>query len=328
VTTTPNWPNSAPSEPNSEPNGSSSVPLSTPNDDGAGEPRTPRHERDETRATPIPHRTGVVAIAVALIALAAVAAIGYGQLTTQQTADSAQDGKATAEQQAQAVAGPLAEVCRRDAEVRAKLGALCSTATSVQQSVTADVPPPRARDGRGIISTLIASGHLLITYTDGTTEDKGAVVGRPGSAGSTGPTGPAGPSGAQGATGDPGRAITGSAIDSGDLLLSYSDGTTEDVGRIVGPAGRGIRSTDIVDDHLIVTYDDGTTQDAGPVPQARGIANTEVRDCHLIITYTDGTTQDAGDTCSTQTVAPTTTTTTEPPPSIPDGGGLLPLPTG
>lgn len=334
MTTTPNSPSSDPNEPHyepswqspdpsSDPNGPNTVLGSTRSGDDAGEPRTPQHALGAEPETPpsptkarIPHSSRI-AILVAALALTGVALLGIAQLSVGQTVDSAQSGQETAEQKAdnaeqqkQAVAGPLAEVCRRDPVIRAKLGSLCTTATSVQQAPPSAPRPPR--DGRGIASTVIAGGHFLVTYSDGVTEDKGVVVGTDGH------------DGKPGKDAAPARSITGSSINSGDLILSYSDGTTEDVGRIVGPAGRSVASTAIVDGHLIVTYDDGSTQDAGLLPQARGIASSEVRDCHLIITYTDGSTQDAGDTCSTETVTPTTTTE----PSTSDDGGLLPLPTG
>lgn len=129
--------------------------------------------------------------------------------------------------------------------------------------------------GRGITSTTVnASGNLVVTYTDGSTADVGHVVGPAGTKGDTGlkgdtgakgdtgskgdtgakgdqglkgdtgSTGAAGADGkdgkdgATGATGAAGRGITGSAINgSGNLIISYTDGTTADVGHVVGAQG-------------------------------------------------------------------------------------------
>lgn len=68
--------------------------------------------------------------------------------------------------------------------------------------------------GRGISSTVITGGHLIVGYTDGTTTDEGQVVGKDGTG------------------------ITSSVVNTaGHLILTYSDGTVDDVGAVVGPAG-------------------------------------------------------------------------------------------
>lgn len=118
---------------------------------------------------------------------------------------------------------------------------------------------------------------------------------RPGAQGPPGPTGPAG------------RGIVATAIVNGNLVISYSDGTTANVGEVVGRAGtngRSVTSTAIVGDHLDVTYSDGTTTDVGPVVGPQGIPGAAGRGVqsvtidatsgHLMVTYTDGTTVDAG----------------------------------
>lgn len=81
------------------------------------------------------------------------------------------------------------------------------------------LPPTPAPELLGIRSTAIVSGDLVVTYTDGRTEDKGRVVGEQGKDGST----PAG--------------IVSSTIAGGNLVLQYSDGRTEVVGAVAGPVG-------------------------------------------------------------------------------------------
>lgn len=158
----------------------------------------------------------------------------------------------------------------------------CAEAQQLKQAIVSAIPVPAAgsngqpgangqpgsngTNGRGISSTAIVNGHFQVTYSDGTTEDKGQIVGQ------------------NGAKGDPGRGITGSAISSGHLTLTYSDGTTVDLGQVVGRdgkdgangtngtngatgvAGRGISSVGIVNGHLIVNYTDGTATDLGALP--------------------------------------------------------------
>lgn len=105
----------------------------------------------------------------------------------------------------------------------------------VGQVTGAAGPPGKA--GRGILSSVVSnSGHLILNFTDGTTHDAGYVVGPRGSPGANGSPGPAGPSGANGSPGP------------------------------AGPSGVGVRSVQIVNGHLMVTLSDGSTQDAGPVP--------------------------------------------------------------
>lgn len=84
-------------------------------------------------------------------------------------------------------------------------------------------------DGRGVVSTAVnGAGHLIITYSDASTADAGAVVGA---------------SGATGATGAAGRGISSTAINgSNHLIITYSDGDTSDAGLVAGtsPAWGGI----------------------------------------------------------------------------------------
>lgn len=84
-----------------------------------------------------------------------------------------------------------------------------------------------------------------------------------------------GDKGNTGQTGEPGRGVTSFTQKDGDLVVSYTDGTTEDVGRIVGKDGiagatgkdgkdgRGILSTDLQSGSLIINFTDGTSQNLG-----------------------------------------------------------------
>lgn len=119
-------------------------------------------------------------------------------------------------------------------------------------------------DGKSVQSFAIKNGELIVTYTDGTTDNLGSVVGSNGTQGDQGPQGP------QGEQGDKG--------DKGDK----------------GEPGRGIEKVEIVDGNLMVTYTDSDTPvNVGKVDEADAIAvadiKTEVVDgtTYIVITYTD-----------------------------------------
>lgn len=108
------------------------------------------------------------------------------------------------------------------------------------------------KPGRGITSTSLAGGHLIVAYTDGATQDVGQV---------------------EGAAGAAGRSITGTAVVADALIVTYSDGTSANAGQVVGPqgaagaAGRSVAAVAVnAASHLVVSYSDGTASDAGPLP--------------------------------------------------------------
>lgn len=122
----------------------------------------------------------------------------------------------------------------------------CTQAQQVKSEPVPGPPGPGGATGRGIISTTISAGHLILTYTDGSAADVGQVVGAAGALGPAGPLGPSGvpgppgipgAAGTNGANGHDGRGVVNAAIVSGHLVLTYSDGTQTDVGQVVGPAG-------------------------------------------------------------------------------------------
>lgn len=96
-------------------------------------------------------------------------------------------------------------------------------------------------------------GHLILTFSDGVVLDVGYIVGTPGAPGAPGTPGIPGTPGAPGTPGTPGgkgdagdagRGITNATINASNrLILTYSDGTTQDVGQ-VSSGGGGPTSTD------------------------------------------------------------------------------------
>ena len=96
----------------------------------------------------------------------------------------------------------------------------------------------------GISSATINSNDLILTLADSTTINAGNIrgpvgpQGATGSAGDTGSTGPQGVQGVQGAQGTAGTGITSiSLVGGSNLVLNYSNSSTQDVGNIQGPQG-------------------------------------------------------------------------------------------
>jgi hypothetical protein len=199
-----------------------------------------------------------VLVVVVLLGIA-----GVGWIATRGTA--AQTELVVAEDQRDAAAGAAlglaAQVQQACATGDLRPGdPLCVRASEVQAE---PIPAAPAEAGRGITGTSInPAGHLIIAYSDGTTDDVGVVVG------------------AAGADGEPGRGIAGTVLDGGRLVITYTDGSRVDVGPVVGAdgadgedgadgrdgePGRGVVSTDQVDGRLIISYTDGSTEDAGPL---------------------------------------------------------------
>lgn len=114
-------------------------------------------------------------------------------------------------------------------------------------------PPGPA--GTDITGMACVGGAFVVTYSDGTVESFGDCIaeagpsgddgsdgtngengadgtdGEPGAAGPSGPAGEQGPAGEDGADGEDGRGITSAKCnDDGDLIITYTDGTTENAG--------------------------------------------------------------------------------------------------
>ncbi|WP_246819878.1 ExeM/NucH family extracellular endonuclease [Corynebacterium sp. HMSC070E08] len=156
--------------------------------------------------------------------------------------------------------------------------------------------PAPTDDARGIKSvTIDDEGHLIITYTDGTTEDAGKVVGADGKDGKDGDKGPkgdkgdAGQDGKDGADGKDGRGIKSvTTNDKGEVVVTYTDGTSEILGTLADAKGdQGTPGRDGFDG---APGRDGANGKDGK--DGRGIKSvTTDADGNLVITYTDGTSE-------------------------------------
>ena len=248
--------------------------------------RLPDPDPDDVDERPDRSRWWLVLLAfVALVAIVGVYFLASGGNTATEQRDTAIDQKLD-------LAGQVAAAC-----ASGQLAPTDRLCTKAAEAVAEPIPGRDGDPGRGITSTRIAAGRLLISYTDGTTEDVGPVAGANGSAGTNG------------TDGQPGRGIVSSTIEGGRLILSFSDGSRVDAGRVVGQDGadgrngadgRGITSVAVTDGRLVVVFTDGTSQDLGPLPAgergAQGVQGIGVSDvraeqrdgrCVLVFTLTD-----------------------------------------
>jgi hypothetical protein len=258
----------------------------------------------------------------AIIGVIAVIALGVGTVAALHKAN---DASATADNLS-------AGLGQANVQIRALGGTPVPTPTGSAQpgatgsSGAAGSTGATGAAGRGIKSTRIVAGNLIVNYSDGRSKNVGRVAG---------------------ATGAAGRGIKATAIaDTQHLVITYTDGRAVDVGRVVGqsgtdgddgaagpsgvPGGNGtdgvsVKSLSQSGGRLIVTYSDGRTEDAGPLPAGpkgdtgdtgkagRGITSIDCSGLgvRLRINYSDGTVQDA--TCGldepTDTSTPTPTET-------------------
>ena len=140
-------------------------------------------------------------------------------------------------------------------------------------------------DGRGVTTVSLADGNLYVTYSDSTAPTLiGYVKGEKGDKGDTGAAGAQGEKGAQGSAGVDGK----SAYEL--YRAAYPDYTgtlTEWLASLKGDTGRGIQKTEIVDGKLIVTYTDGTQEDLGSITAGDSSASPD--DYFVFTLLEDGT---------------------------------------
>lgn len=102
----------------------------------------------------------------------------------------------------------------------------------------------KGEDGRGIARAEIIAGDLWLHFTDGAAQNLGRVEGEAGApgargekgeAGARGERGEAGARGEKGEKGEKGESVRSAIIDNaGALILTFSDGSTQNLGRVVG----------------------------------------------------------------------------------------------
>ena len=137
-------------------------------------------------------------------------------------------------------------------------------------------------NGVGIASSIInEKGELVLTYTNGETANLGGVVGKDGRDGKNGADGK---DGRDGTSGTDGISISAAVInESGELIISYSDGTTATLGKVVGSDGiNGVNGTNGKDGisvssaeinsegELVLSFSNGQRANVGAVVGAKG----------------------------------------------------------
>ena len=147
-----------------------------------------------------------------------------------------------------------------------------------------DEDPDPSEEARGIKSvTVDDNGHLIITYTDGATEDAGKVVGADGKPGK------------DGADGKDGRGIESvTTNDKGEVIVTYTDGTTDNLGALAGPKGdQGAPGHDGEDGAPGRDGEDGEDGNHGTDgKEGRGIKSVTTDAAgNLVVKYTDGTSE-------------------------------------
>lgn len=178
--------------------------------------------------------------------------------------------QAAAELNAQELASAVRQTCESGGPAAVQLGEYCERAREVEENPTTPVQTVKGDPGRGIIRAGITSdGFLELFYTDDSSERVGRV---------------------QAEDGTNGISITDADISEGNLVLSFSNGTTRNAGRVVGDQGipgtdgtPGIDGTPGVDG---VDGDDGTNGLNGQ--DGRGVADVIITEAgDLQIAYTD-----------------------------------------
>lgn len=140
-------------------------------------------------------------------------------------------------------------------------------------------------NGVGIASSIInEKGELVLTYTNGETANLGGVVGKDGRDGKNGADGKDGRDGTDGTSGTDGISISAAVInETGELIISYSDGTTANLGKVVGSDGiNGVNGTNGKDGisvssaeinsegELVLSFSNGQRANVGAVVGAKG----------------------------------------------------------
>ncbi|MCH5198164.1 MAG: hypothetical protein J1E34_04575, partial [Oscillospiraceae bacterium] len=157
-------------------------------------------------------------------------------------------------------------------------------------------------DGVGVTKSEInKNGELVLTYSNGQTYTLGSVIGAAGKDGVDGIDGVNGVDGKDGVNGSDGRdgadgkdgiSITNAVVgDNGELVLTYSNGTTANLGAVVGKDGQdgidgsnGVDGISVInaeitsDGELVLTYSNGQRSNLGNVIGANGKDGADGKD--------------------------------------------------
>jgi hypothetical protein len=130
----------------------------------------------------------------------------------------------------------LVEQIKAAAEVLRQPLPLPATAVTVMPDIAGEIERAIEKVRRVTRVDVTRSGELAVSYSDGTSERLGPVIGPPGEKGAPGERGADG-IGSKGEDGRPGRdgvAVTAAAINrGGELMLTLSDGSVLTPGKVI-----------------------------------------------------------------------------------------------
>lgn len=157
-------------------------------------------------------------------------------------------------------------------------------------------------DGKGITTaTVNDKGELILTFSDGMQSNLGNIIGKDGKDGKdglNGSNGQDGKDGLNGSNGQDGVGIESIEIREGQLYITYTNGQTVPLGKVVGEDGRGIRTIRLINGIWYIRYTDGTLESVTPETNNGGIIdgdpNTESGWGELV-PVTDGKTTERTD---------------------------------
>lgn len=240
-------------------------------------------------------------IALAAFTVACLGVFAWAFASTQITVAD-QDGQINAlHQQVGDVAASQQDAARKSQVLAEQVKGLGKTPVVAPAVPTAPPPAPvagpKGDSGRGISGTAMRAGHLILTFTDGTAADVGQVAGpagTPGAAGAAGVSivsatllsghlvlaysdgrsvdvgavvGQTGAPGAVGRPGAPGRGVASARNDQGNLRITYTDGSSENLGPIpAGEAGRPPSQFTFTEHTLTGDVQHTCTPDTPPTP--------------------------------------------------------------
>jgi len=157
---------------------------------------------------------------------------------------------------------------------------VCEMAREIVANPTVTVVPQdgkdgkNGQDGKGVTTFDVSdAGDLIVTFTDGTIQNYGHIIGK---------------NGIDGINGKDGRGILSVTIDRGNLMIGFTDGVTENLGIVVGPAGQdGLNGLD------------GATgangNDGAPGVDGISVLDLQVDPAGFVnVSYSDGTVRPAG----------------------------------
>lgn len=132
--------------------------------------------------------------------------------------------------------------------------------------------------------TIDENGNLIVQYPNGTQEILGQVRPQDGAPGADGEDGEDGEDGKDGAPGTPGKdgndgiGIQKIEIVNNELIVTYTDGNSANLGTVVGKNGKEIVSIRIIDGKWHILYDDQTEDIVTPETEAVTEGSSSIMD--------------------------------------------------